>query len=227
MQRWFLWLMRVGNETGNQIDQKVIDAAMAGMLDLRNVLELVIDGFNDGSFAKKQFVRQRDQAVLHVLAQRGDQLKALCEQLFKQSFGDVAPVTEQLTEQVLAQQGNRFPVVDIAWGQVERQAFTPVIDHQMELEAIEPAHRCLSPFCETLEDLVALDPAVVANSNRGGVNERDTGAITQAQVQIHHQGDQDTWHQFYETIVADQPREFLTQVPLHRLCVECLEVSIM
>jgi hypothetical protein len=41
--------MAVGNEPSNQVHQKVDRAAMAGMLDLANVFELIIEGLDDGS----------------------------------------------------------------------------------------------------------------------------------------------------------------------------------
>ena len=41
MQAWFFVLMTVGNEPGNQMDHKIGGTPMTGMLDLRNILELV------------------------------------------------------------------------------------------------------------------------------------------------------------------------------------------
>jgi len=43
--------MTVGNEPCDQIDQKVNRAAMAGMLNLTDVFELIIDRFDYGSLA--------------------------------------------------------------------------------------------------------------------------------------------------------------------------------
>ncbi len=48
--------MAVGNEPGNQVDQEVDRAAVAGMLNLTDVFKLIIDGLNDGSFAQEEFV---------------------------------------------------------------------------------------------------------------------------------------------------------------------------
>ncbi len=48
--------MAVGNEPCDQVDQKVDGAAMARMLNLRDVFELIGDGFDDGAFAQEQFV---------------------------------------------------------------------------------------------------------------------------------------------------------------------------
>ena len=44
--------MTVSDQTTNEINQKVDRVAMAGVLDLRDIFELVNDGFDDGAFAK-------------------------------------------------------------------------------------------------------------------------------------------------------------------------------
>ena len=44
--------MAVGNEPSDQVHQKVNRAAMARMLDLTDVFELIIDGLNDSSLAQ-------------------------------------------------------------------------------------------------------------------------------------------------------------------------------
>ena len=43
--------MTIGNQACDQVDQEVDGAAMARMLDLRDVFELISDGLDDGSFA--------------------------------------------------------------------------------------------------------------------------------------------------------------------------------
>ena len=43
--------MAVGDESCDQVDQEVDRAAMARMLDLADVFELIRDGLDDGSFA--------------------------------------------------------------------------------------------------------------------------------------------------------------------------------
>ncbi len=60
--------MAVGDEASHQIDQEVDRAAMARMLELTNVFELIIDRFNDGPLAQELFVRQLKQVITHTLA---------------------------------------------------------------------------------------------------------------------------------------------------------------
>jgi len=50
MERGFLGLMAIGNQSADQIDQKVERTAMAGVFDLGNILELVVDGLANGSY---------------------------------------------------------------------------------------------------------------------------------------------------------------------------------
>jgi hypothetical protein len=45
--------MTVSNEPCDQIDQEIDGAAMARMLNLTDVFELIGDGFDDGTFAEK------------------------------------------------------------------------------------------------------------------------------------------------------------------------------
>lgn len=48
--------MTVGDESSDQIDQKVDGAAMAGMLDLANFFDLIRDCLDDGAFAQEELV---------------------------------------------------------------------------------------------------------------------------------------------------------------------------
>jgi hypothetical protein len=72
--RGFLGLTTVSDQPTDDIDQAVDWAAMAGMLNLRNILQLVNDGLNDGTLAQKQAVAQGDEAVLHGSLELGNEL---------------------------------------------------------------------------------------------------------------------------------------------------------
>ena len=52
MQRRLFELKAVSNESCDQLDDKVERAAMARMLDLRDVLELVVDSLHDGALTQ-------------------------------------------------------------------------------------------------------------------------------------------------------------------------------
>ena len=66
MQARFFVLMAVGNEPGNQMNHKIGGTAMTGMLNLRNVLELVNDGLNNRAFAQEKLVGEMHKPVFHV-----------------------------------------------------------------------------------------------------------------------------------------------------------------
>ena len=51
MEGRFLRLMAIGNEATEEIDEEVDRTAVAGMLDLGDVLDLIEDGFDNGPFA--------------------------------------------------------------------------------------------------------------------------------------------------------------------------------
>ena len=74
MQTWLFVLKAVGKKSSYQMDDKIDRAAVTSMLNLRNILELVNDGLNDGSFTQPQFVRKVHEMILHVLAQSGDEM---------------------------------------------------------------------------------------------------------------------------------------------------------
>ena len=72
--------MAIGDQACDQVDQEVDGAAMAGMLDLRDVFELISDSLDDSSFSEKEFVRPIEQAVVHLCAQPGDEVQAVGHQ---------------------------------------------------------------------------------------------------------------------------------------------------
>ena len=120
MQARFFVLMTVGNESGKQMDHKIGGTAMARMLDLRNVLELVNDGLDDRSFAQQQLIRKGHEPVFHVFAQPGDELESLFKEQLRQGSRNVAAIAEQLATQPFDHLRNRSPIIDIAWRQATR-----------------------------------------------------------------------------------------------------------
>ncbi len=57
---------------------------MARMLDLGDILELIIDGLDQDSFAEQELIGHHHQAVLHVLAEFGNQVEMeILPELFK------------------------------------------------------------------------------------------------------------------------------------------------
>ena len=137
---------------------------MSGVLDLRDILELINDRFYDGTLPQQQVFRQRHQAVLHVRAQLGNQANTEgFQQELKERLGDVALVAKQFTEQVFNQFWDRFAIIDVAWRERHIEQFTSIVDNQMQLETEEPAGRTLSSLGEVGKYLVLLDAQVVTH----------------------------------------------------------------
>lgn len=104
---------------------------MTGMSNLGDVLQLVGNCLDESTLAQHELVKQRQQTVLHVLAEAGNELDVLFEQQVGQGFGDVALVAEQLAEETFSQMGHRLAVIDIAGREVESQQLAAVVDDQV------------------------------------------------------------------------------------------------
>ena len=121
--------MTVGDEPCDQIDQEVDGAAMARMLNLTDVFELIGDGLDDGAFAQEELIGPVEQPVVHLFAQLGDELEPLGDQqLLGQRLGQIAFVPKELAHQTFRELRNRFPIIDIARSQAERQDLALIVD---------------------------------------------------------------------------------------------------
>jgi hypothetical protein len=78
-----LWLPHVGNQARQDIDHKVDRAAMARMLDLRLILQLVVDGLDDEAFPQQEPVTHQHQAVFHVGFDASHEMKTCCNNVSK------------------------------------------------------------------------------------------------------------------------------------------------
>jgi hypothetical protein len=104
--------MRVGNEATDEIDNEIGGTAMARMLNLRDIFQLI----NDGAFAQEKLVGEGYEAVLHIFLEFGDQLQTLFEEGLGQSSADVASIAKEFAMKVFDKAGNRTAIIDIAWG---------------------------------------------------------------------------------------------------------------
>ena len=145
--------MTIGNEACDQIDQKVDRAAMAGMLDLADVFELVIDGLDDGSFAQEELIGPLEQAVVHLFAQFRDEVQSVGhQQLLGQRLGEIAFIAKEFAHQTCGELGNRMPIIDVARCEAKGQQLALVVDDQVQLEAVKPADRGLATSGSTGKD---------------------------------------------------------------------------
>ncbi len=72
--RGFLGLVTISNQSAHNIDQAVNRRTVTRMLDLRNVLQLVNDSFDDSAFSQQQAVCQEHQTIFHLTFEFGNQL---------------------------------------------------------------------------------------------------------------------------------------------------------
>ena len=157
---------------------------MTRMLDLRDVLELVIDTLDNGPFAQQRLVRQREQAVVHVGLEFGDELQAASEKLLEEGMRAVAFVAKQLAEEVFGELVHRFTVIDAGWCDTTGQQLTAIIDDDMQLEAKEPAYRTASTRGQQLKHPMLVDPAIMTDPDGRRIDETDPGTLTITLVQI-------------------------------------------
>ena len=59
-ERWLLGLPSVGSQPGDKIDDKIGWAPVAGVFNLRDILELGNDGLNDETMPSSSFARPRN-----------------------------------------------------------------------------------------------------------------------------------------------------------------------
>ena len=185
---------------------------MPGVLDLLDVLDLVVDGFDDGPLAQQQLIHERHQFVVHVLANLGDQLQAPLPELVKQSMGNVAAIADQLAGQTPSQLRYRFAIIRVAGGDPEGEQFALVVDDQVELETVEPAHRGFAAPGDVLEDFVAVNAALVADHQRSRIDEGEPGVLASAGVQVDAHRHQSGGDEGHKAIVAQQIGKFASAV---------------
>ena len=56
---------------------------MSGVGNLRDVLELIIDGLNDRAFAQEELIYHWHQLIVHILADGRDELNTLAKELLE------------------------------------------------------------------------------------------------------------------------------------------------
>src|SRR5690606_15219142 len=140
-----LGLVAIGRQAREQVDEEIEGAAVARVLDLADVFELIDDGLDQGAFAQQEPVGEVEELVAHVLAQFGDQAESVDDQeTFSERRRDVALVAKVATDEMSYQARNWPSIVGVAGSETEGEQLTAVIDDEMEFEAIEPADRSLA-----------------------------------------------------------------------------------
>ena len=147
--------------------------------------------------------------------------------MIEQLLTDVAFVTKELAPESLRHRFDGFSVVDVAGRQGQSQQIAAFVDDQVQLEPVKPAHGTFADLGQPLEDAVALDPFIVADLDRGRVDEADPGNGPQtSRHQVGQQRHHGLWDQVDESFVADQVGKILAMVD-PQVQIKVLEGSIV
>jgi len=90
-----LWEKAICSQGSQCIDYEILDASVPRKLHLSNVLQLIIDGFDDGPLSKLELVGNAHQGTLHVVLQFGYQLYPVHKETLKQILADISFVTDK------------------------------------------------------------------------------------------------------------------------------------
>jgi len=215
VQRRLLGLVAISGETGEQVNEEIAGAAVAGVLDLRDVLELVNDRLEGRPLAQQEPIGELEELLAHVLAQFRDEPQPLGEQeAFGKRSPDIALVAKAFAEETPRQAGQRPSVVGIAGSEAQREQFATVVDDQMRVAAVHPPHRRLAAPGVEGKDAMLLDARGMAHAERGGVDTADPRTLPQLRVPVNGQRHEGARQQGDETRIAQQPRKLLAQVDL-------------
>lgn len=192
MERRLVGLVRVSDQGGQDIDHGVDDTPMARVLDLLDVFKLIVDAFDDRALAQSQLLHQWHEFVLQVLADLGDQVQTTLPAFVEEALRHVASIRDELAGQALGQVGDGLAIIDVARRDPKREQLATVVDDEVELEAVEPAHGMLTAPRDLLEHLVTVDPAVVTNDPSGRIGEGDAGIRAMTRLERHTERHQRT-----------------------------------
>ena len=199
------------------------------MLHLRDVLQLVVDALYDGALAEQDLVGDAHQGVLHVVLHLGYQLDAVDEQPLEEVAADVALVTDKAAadgfDEALAVE--RRSVVHVARCQHEVEYLALLVAYQVQLEAVEPAHRAPAALRQAAERPVCQYPLATAHLQRRAVNEGDARASAEKELlDEHRQGQPDGLLQLHEPVVRHRLREHVPAPPADVFEVEVLQAAV-
>lgn len=90
-----------------------------------------------------------------------------------------------------------------------------------------PAHSTLTILCQSLEHLVEVASDVMTNGNHCTVDKGNPRAFAEGvEFHEHHHLDENTGHEFHETIVGDGIRKLPLELSTNAVEVVLLEVSV-
>lgn len=177
----FLREAAVCRNSRHGVDEEVVKAPVSGVLHLCNVLQLVIDGFDDSPLPEQHPVRYRHQRTLHVALEFGDELYSVHKEFLEKLLADVSLVADQLAVKEIRKclVLQRLPVIHIPRRNHEVEQFAHLVADKMELEAEKPSHGAFPALGDAFENLVNVNALVFAHTQRRTVHEADASAFAQ------------------------------------------------
>ena len=129
---------------------------------------MVVDRFNDRALPCKQFIFENNEPILHVLANRRDQLQPLGEELLKELLREIVAVADQLAPQTPGHLWHWFAVIYDVRRELNRQQFTPrSLTIRWSLKPQNHPMLLLLPLGYVSKDPIATDAPVVADGQLG------------------------------------------------------------
>ena len=199
------------------------------MLNLSDILQFIIDGFNDGTFPCQQPVRHAHDGSLHVALQLRYQLDSVNEQPLEELLADVSLVTDELAVEELHESlvVKRLAVINVAGGDHEIKELALLVADEVKLESEEPAHRALAPLGDAFESLVNMDALIPAHPKWRAVHEADARAFAQKHL-LDEKGkrDCDVLLQLHEAVVGHHLGEKVAKPSAHVLQIKMLQAPV-
>ena len=200
---------------------------MPGVYDIGLVFQQLVDALYDIPLAEHDPVPHGHQPVLHVGLQAMHEVYAVREEPVEEPLLDVAPVSEDLSEELLREDlpDAVIPVVHVCACKTECHDLPTVVAQQVEPEAVAPAHRAPAVGGHAPEDLVGIAAKVVAYGYHRAVDEAYPGTSAESHDfhEQHHQ-EEHARHKFHEAVVGHGRREIRPQVLPYEERVIVLEV---
>jgi hypothetical protein len=138
----------------------------------------------------------------------------LDEKPLSERLRNVPLIPKELAEEAFGEEGDWRAVIHIPFGKAEGEQLARVVDDEMELEPIEPAHRGLAASGIHREDPMLRDPSVLADDEGSRVHEAEPSAGATLALQIDGKREQDRGHELDKARVAHQVGKLCPQIPL-------------
>lgn len=225
----FSFIEAISSQGSQHMGHGIDGASVAGMLQVKDRSENIIDRFNNCSFSELQLIFKKQQLVFHVGSDFGDELQALPVKLLKEGC-HVAFVCKALAFQAFEQvpEHSLIIVSHVTWGEDKVDDFPLLVDDQVNFEAIEPAHGTFPPACLCAEDFVAVNSSVMAHRQRFGVYDIPATVPGKKRSPLEEdvQTRQQPGYQGHEPLIADQVREVAPKTSAYLLLVVVLKTLV-